>query len=127
MARIQGQPAADQPILDPLTVIQEHMRNIGAKGGNASGGKRTKNRTGTQQPSSQKRAARTALMKQLTRVMADAPDDKPPTFDELYRAHMAELGAKGGKISGAKRMKNLTDRQRREIAKKAAEARWKKP
>lgn len=47
-----------------------------------------------------------------------------PTFAEQLSAHMARLGAKGGKISGAKRMTNLTDKQRKDIAKKAAEARW---
>ena len=40
---------------------------------------------------------------------------------------MAKLGAKGGKVSGAKRMENLSDRKRKEIAKKAAAARWGKP
>jgi len=63
MARIQGTPAADQPILDPESVIREHMR---------------------------------------------------------------KLGAKGGKISGAKRMENLSKKDRIAIAKKAAAARWKK-
>jgi general stress protein YciG len=46
------------------------------------------------------------------------------TFEAHFRARMAELGRKGGKVSGAKRMENLSDRQRREIALKAAKARW---
>lgn len=70
--------------------------------------------------------ARAAAATQLIRDTAADPDDKPPTFDELYRARMAELGAKGGKTSGAKRMENLSDRQRKDIAKKAAAARWAK-
>jgi hypothetical protein len=56
-------------------------------------------------------------------------DITPPhgdPFKEQLSAYMARLGAKGGKISGAKRMKNLTDRQRSEIALKAATARWNK-
>lgn len=40
--------------------------------------------------------------------------------------YMRKLGKKGGKVSGAKRMLNLTAKQRREIAKKAAAARWNK-
>ena len=40
MARVQGSPAADQPVLDPLSVIREHMRKLGAKGGRISGAKR---------------------------------------------------------------------------------------
>ena len=41
-------------------------------------------------------------------------------------AYMAKLGAKGGEISGAKRMKNLSARQRKKIASAAAAARWAK-
>lgn len=40
--------------------------------------------------------------------------------------YMAKLGAKGGKVSGAKRMENLSDRQRKKIASDAANARWAK-
>lgn len=40
MGRVQGGLAADQPILDPETVIREHMRKLGAKGGKISGAKR---------------------------------------------------------------------------------------
>jgi len=48
-------------------------------------------------------------------------------FEAMYRARMAALGSKGGKISGAKRME-MPEKQRRAIAKKAAAARWgKKP
>jgi hypothetical protein len=59
----------------------------------------------------------------------DAPAAQPapaPTFEEQFRARMAQLGKKGGKASGAKRMTNLTEKQRRDIAKKAAAARWTK-
>ena len=41
-------------------------------------------------------------------------------------ALMAELGRKGGKIGGKRRLETMTARERREVAKKAAEARWKK-
>lgn len=40
--------------------------------------------------------------------------------------YMAKLGAKGGKVSGAKRMENLSAAKRRKIASAAAKARWKK-
>jgi hypothetical protein len=39
--------------------------------------------------------------------------------------YLSRIGRKGGKISGQARMQNLTPEQRREIAKKAAAARWK--
>src|SRR5438309_5570303 len=45
-------------------------------------------------------------------------------FATQYKAHMVELGKKGGKISGARRMKNLTTEQRSAIALKAARKRW---
>ena len=40
--------------------------------------------------------------------------------------HAVALGHLGGKKSGALRMVNLTPRQRKEIARKAALARWRK-
>jgi hypothetical protein len=48
-----------------------------------------------------------------------------PIFDpeQVIREHMRKLGAKGGKVSGAKRME-MPERQRKAIAKKAAAARW---
>ena len=39
---------------------------------------------------------------------------------------MATLGAKGGKASGAKRMENLTEAERKKIARLGARARWAK-
>jgi hypothetical protein len=57
MRRVQGQPAADQPFLDPLTVIREHMRKIGAKGGKVSGAKRMQNLSSRQRKEIAKKAA----------------------------------------------------------------------
>ena len=53
----------------------------------------------------------------------------PPVlpFAEQLSAHMRALGAKGGKVSGAKRMQ-MPEAKRKAIAKKGAAARWaKKP
>src|SRR3954462_5966484 len=41
-------------------------------------------------------------------------------------AYMSDLGRRGGRVSGARRMKNLSDEQRRDIAAKAARAMWQK-
>jgi hypothetical protein len=49
---------------------------------------------------------------------------KPPAAVSEY---MAKIGSKGGRISGKRRIKNLSAEQRREIARKGANARWKKP
>jgi hypothetical protein len=39
---------------------------------------------------------------------------------------MSQLGSTGGPIGGPQRTETLTDKQRREIAMKAAKARWQK-
>ena len=39
---------------------------------------------------------------------------------------MRQMGAKGGKIGGKRRLETMTDAQRTRIAKKAANARWAK-
>ena len=49
----------------------------------------------------------------------------PPTTAQIS-VFMAELGRKGGKIGGKRRMETMTDKQRKAIAKKAAQARWKR-
>lgn len=49
----------------------------------------------------------------------------PPTASEISRV-MAELGRKGGKIGGKKRAQSLTAQKRKQIATKAARARWDK-
>lgn len=56
------------------------------------------------------------------------PDVTPPhgdPFEEQFRKRMSELGRKGGKTSGAKRME-MPKAKRKAIAKKAAAARWSK-
>jgi hypothetical protein len=37
---------------------------------------------------------------------------------------MAEMGRKGGRIGGKRRLETLSDRRRSQIAKQAARARW---
>ena len=39
---------------------------------------------------------------------------------------MAQMGRKGGKIGGKRRLETLTDERRKEIASQAAKARWAK-
>ena len=53
----------------------------------------------------------------------EAPNQPPVTFAEQLSAHMRALGAKGGKVSGAKRM-DIPEAKRKAIAKKGAAARW---
>jgi hypothetical protein len=39
---------------------------------------------------------------------------------------MSEIGRKGGKIGGKRRLKTMTAAERKKVAAKAARARWKK-
>lgn len=82
----------------------------------------------TKRPSDPNRAAQSILAEHMARMGHMDPEtlpSAPTSFQEQLSAHMAKLGAKGGKISGAKRMENLSAKTRKEIAKKAAVARWK--
>jgi hypothetical protein len=45
---------------------------------------------------------------------------------DALREYMRAIAATGGKRGGKARAKNLTAKRRREIARKAARARWKK-
>jgi hypothetical protein len=55
-----------------------------------------------------------------------APVVPVPTPESLS-AYMSAMGRKGGAIGGKRRLLTMTPEKRREVATKAAEARWKKP
>ena len=50
-------------------------------------------------------------------------DIQTPTKEQVSLV-MAELGRRGGKIGGKRRMETMTAKERTEIARKAAKARW---
>jgi hypothetical protein len=57
------------------------------------------------------------------------PTTAPPhgdPFEVQYKARMSELGRKGGKVGGKRRMQTLTPERRTLIALKAARTRWAK-
>lgn len=57
------------------------------------------------------------------------PEVAPPVRLPVPRAVsriMSQMGRRGGKIGGKRRLVTMTDEQRREIASRAANARWKK-
>jgi hypothetical protein len=54
------------------------------------------------------------------------PSDELPPRPKGFTTYMQALARKGGQISGARRMTNLSANQRRAIAKKGARARWAK-
>jgi hypothetical protein len=48
-----------------------------------------------------------------------------PAVPASISEYMAQIGSKGGKIGGKKRLKTMTAEQRKKAAQKAAKARWK--
>lgn len=54
-----------------------------------------------------------------------APEATKPSRTLISQV-MAEMGRKGGKIGGKRRLETLSNRRRRQIAKEAAQARWAK-
>ena len=56
------------------------------------------------------------------------PDSAPlnggPSKEQLS-VYMSALGKKGGQIGGKRRLETMTAKERREVAMKAAQARWK--
>jgi hypothetical protein len=62
------------------------------------------------------------------RILDEATGDAPKTPAPAPKNEAAvALGARGGKKGGAARAAKLTAEQRSEIARKAAQGRWKKP
>ena len=56
----------------------------------------------------------------------ERPTPTPPKPPKGLSAYMKALGQRGGKVSGARRMTNLSPEKRGAIALKAARARWAK-
>jgi hypothetical protein len=58
-------------------------------------------------------------------VVALSTSQEPPTDSALLSKIMAEMGRKGGKIGGKRRLETMTAKERSQAAKKAARTRWK--
>jgi hypothetical protein len=73
-------------------------------------------------------ASRRILDTIIEKTQADAPaDDAPPLeITPEMRAAAAAFGRIGGKIGGPARAARLDDEQKTAIARKAAEARWRR-
>jgi hypothetical protein len=73
---------------------------------------------------------RPADVNQLGKFIVDkltaSTEQEQPSKSDISRV-MAALGRKGGKIGGKNRAESLTPEKRREIALKAARARWDAP
>lgn len=68
------------------------------------------------------------LNKLAASIVSEATGESPPEAaqDSAKNPHAVALGRLGGKKGGAARAKKLTPEQRKEIARKAAAARWDK-
>ena len=66
------------------------------------------------------------LAHQLVELSTQIADSavEPPTKAQISQV-MAELGRRGGKIGGKRRLTTMTAAERKKIAKRAARARWK--
>jgi hypothetical protein len=61
------------------------------------------------------------------RVFLEAIESSQPSEPSIVQQVMREMGAKGGRIGGKRRLETMTDEQRKRSARKAAKARWSKP
>jgi hypothetical protein len=65
------------------------------------------------------------MVRRSTATEDRAPSPPKVSTSDISRV-MAAMGRKGGKIGGKRRMTTMTPEQRREVAQKAAKARWSK-
>jgi hypothetical protein len=63
---------------------------------------------------------------QLAKFIVDETTKETPLDQDTISKAMSQMGTKGGKVSGARRMVNLSPQKRSEIALRAARARWSK-
>jgi hypothetical protein len=63
---------------------------------------------------------------QLVQRSTQEPEPAPATIPSTISEYMAQIGSKGGKIGGKRRLKTMTPEERRKIARQAAKARWSK-
>lgn len=76
-------------------------------------------------PSRRKRAEEIKDFNQLAKFVDETTEEKPADKETVSKV-MSQMGKKGGKVSGERRMQNIPPAKRSEIALKAARARWDK-
>jgi hypothetical protein len=78
-----------------------------------------------------KQGVRPTDINELAHYLGDAStiengDSIPPPTKAQVSLLMAEMGRKGGKIGGKRRLQTMTAKKRSAVARKAAQARWRK-
>ena len=66
------------------------------------------------------------VVQNARRVFLEAVESTETIELTVVQKVMREMGSKGGKIGGKRRLETMTDEQRRRSARKAAKARWAK-
>jgi hypothetical protein len=61
---------------------------------------------------------------QLVQRATQEPEPSNVGLPKSISEYMAQIGSKGGKIGGKRRLKTMTPEQRRKAAQKAARKRW---
>ena len=64
------------------------------------------------------------LAYQLVQESTQEAEPAPPISKSDISRVMAEMGRKGGKIGGKRRLKTMTSEERKEVARQGAKARW---
>ena len=66
------------------------------------------------------------LAAEIVRLSTEEEESEEKPEEDPVRAYLTEIGRKGGLKGGPARAKKLSAKRRKEIARKAAEARWAK-
>jgi hypothetical protein len=66
------------------------------------------------------------IVQNAKRVFLEAVESTETVELTVVQKVMRDMGAKGGRIGGKRRLETMTDEQRRRSARKAAKARWAK-
>lgn len=81
-------------------------------------------------PKPVKRSKRSMAAKDSKHAKFEQPSQDVEAPQSIVSAavseYMAQIGSKGGKIGGKRRLQTMSSEQRSKIAAKAAKARWKK-
>ena len=74
-----------------------------------------------------KQRKRLTDVNQLAHLVELSTESTAPPTPFGISEYMSEIGRKGGKIGGKRRLKTMTALERKKVAAKAAKARWSKP
>ena len=67
------------------------------------------------------------LAYEIVRLSTEEPEEKPPSPEKSeISKYLSDIGRRGGLKGGPARAKKLSSKKRKEIAEKAAKARWSK-